>query len=148
MGSLFRWLVKPPASKQRAGTAPRSPAPLDGEWPRRRAPVQEADLRLSAVASDWLATLPRRICPRHLADEFPRIVNRLAICWSDPLLTELVMEGLLIDKRGGRRGFPPAVSAELVRLHEFHERRLTAAEKSAPSPARSAWTEPQATVDR
>ena len=61
--------------------------------------------------------------PAELARRYPRIANKLAVCWDDPVLTELVMIDLLIDRRGGRQGFAPAIASELMRLRQHHERR-------------------------
>jgi len=84
---------------------------------------QQWERVLSPAAHVWLMKLPSAVRPNHLADIFPRIVNRLALVWRDVELADKVLDDLLVDKRGGRRGFPSEVSAELLRLHAFHERR-------------------------
>ncbi len=37
-------------------------------------------------------------------------------------LAGALLEDLLVDHRGGRRGFPRAIVAELRRLQQFHDR--------------------------
>jgi hypothetical protein len=54
---------------------------------------------------------------------FPRVANRLAIAWPDPKAVQEVLDDVLIDRRGGRQGFPPAVQQELLRLGTLVGRR-------------------------
>ena len=78
----------------------------------------------------WLADLPRAAVPRTLAHDYPRIVNRLALCWSDPALATLVLDSLLVDRRGGRRGFAEAIEQELRGLRAEAQRRASSDEAS------------------
>lgn len=79
-----------------------------------------------------------------LAAAHPRLVNKLALCWSDPVLADSVLKDLLMDKRGGRRGFPRVIAAELENLCELNARRFRekAEEEDVWAPSR------QATSDR
>jgi hypothetical protein len=54
---------------------------------------------------------------------YPRLANRLATTWEDPVQTEAIFEELMIDHRGGRLGFASLVASELMRLHRLHEKR-------------------------
>ncbi len=90
----------------------------------RRNPPRENDRLLSKAARLWVRSLPARLRPLALCSGYARIANRLAVVWDDPLQTEALFDDMLIDHRGGRRGFPPLVATELMRLHHFHERRL------------------------
>ena len=74
------------------------------------------DRELSALAVAWTSKLPPGLSPKYLLECYPRVANRLALCWSDAALARRVLDDLLIDKRGGRKGFPSPVQAELVRL--------------------------------
>jgi hypothetical protein len=56
--------------------------------------------------------------------------NRIALCWDDPELTARLFNELLLDKRGKRRGFAPAVAEDLLRLR-VHHGRMFALESSA-----------------
>jgi hypothetical protein len=80
--------------------------------------------RLSPLAQRWVKALPAAVRPLELSNRFPRIANRLALCWNYVDLVESVFNELLVDHRGGREGFPTQVANELLRLHAFHEARL------------------------
>lgn len=84
-----------------------------------RSPPRPQDLVLSSVARHWIETLPTHARPDALAAQFPRIANRLVLCWRDPGLTLQVIDQLLVDRRGGRQGFPPAVREELIALRDL-----------------------------
>lgn len=62
--------------------------------------------------------------PHRLCQLYPRVANRLALCWPDWALTERLFEDLMIDKREGRQGFPREVAAELMRLRRFSAERV------------------------
>ena len=64
--------------------------------------------------------------PLELCNVYPRIANRLARCWGDVAQTHEVFNDLLVDRRGGRKGFPSPIASELLRLQAFHERRISA----------------------
>jgi len=124
--------------------------PLDSPaLPTALNPQQQWERVLSPAAHVWLMKLPASVRPNHLADTFPRIANRLALVWRDATLVDKVLDDLLVDKRGGRRGFPAEVSAELLRLHSFHERhRMLPGTAEAAAPGR-AWDQHlQASADR
>ncbi len=96
----------------------------------KRAPPSESDKAPSRLVPRWLETLPEGTRPLFLCEHFPRIANRLALCWADAPLTVRLLDEFFQDKRGTRRGFPPQATAELKAL-----RRL-AAQPVAPAPAR------------
>lgn len=60
--------------------------------------------------------MPAAIRPVELCLQYPRIANRLALAWLDTVLAKRVLEDVLADRRGGRRGFPEEVADELSRL--------------------------------
>jgi hypothetical protein len=66
---------------------------------------------------DWIRRLPTDARPLHLIDSVPRIANSLAERWNDLAEAAEYMNGLLIDRRGGRHGFAPYIKKELVVLH-------------------------------
>lgn len=94
----------------------------EADWQRERGPQRQQDLVLTDQVLAWLTQLPQPVRPSELCAQYPRVANRIALCWSDPLLTEQVFDGLLISQRGKRNGFPPAVAAEMLRLRAFHAR--------------------------
>lgn len=73
---------------------------------------------LSSVADGWAKTLPAALRPVQLCRRYPRVANRLALCWPDLGLTMRLFDDLFVDRRGGRRGFPPDVKAELMMLRD------------------------------
>jgi hypothetical protein len=110
--------------------------PSDFESMRR--PAVEADRTLSIETELWLLRLPPQLRPKALADDYPRIANRLARDWSDAFLREFCFEDLLVDRRGGRRGFPPEVKAELLRLQRFSVRHAALIEEQTRRQSASA----------
>ncbi|MDQ2780180.1 MAG: hypothetical protein M3Y32_11570 [Pseudomonadota bacterium] len=98
--------------------------PPDGtSWSRARRPLRPEDQALNGPARRWLRDLPPRRRPLRLASRHPRIVNRIAWCWADPLLSAQVLEDLLVDRRGGRSGFGAGILQELRRLQRFRAER-------------------------
>ena len=93
--------------------------PLSPEnWPARREPLRPVDTELSPLAEKWVLQVPSPIRPVQLCEHYPRIVNRIALCWPDRVLTAQVFETLFSLKRGGRRGFPKAIVEELTALRK------------------------------
>ena len=88
------------------------------DWVLKRKPLSEEERRLTRGASQWMMSLPSDLRPIELLRRYPRIANRLAETWSDVAVTEQKLEELVLDRRGGRQGFPPPVAAELLRLRE------------------------------
>ena len=89
-------------------------------WVRVRRAQRECDGALTGTTRRWLRQLPPRRRPLHLCERHPRVANRIAWCWSDGELTRSVLQDLLVDRRGGRSGFSPAIVRELQRLRDFH----------------------------
>lgn len=83
-----------------------------------RRPPTPFDRQLTRLGTRWLLSIPRRHRPRELAAGFPHVVNRLALLWGKRDLVDLLFDDLLVDRRGGRQGFPRAVTDELLVLHE------------------------------
>ncbi|GMV46733.1 MAG: hypothetical protein AMXMBFR66_21310 [Pseudomonadota bacterium] len=89
-------------------------------WARQRRAPRACDQALTGTARRWLRQLPPRRRPLRLCVAHPRVANRIAWCWADMGLSEQVLEDLLVDRRGGRRGFAPAIVRELRRLREYN----------------------------
>ena len=92
-------------------------------WLRARRPERECDRALTGTARQWLRRLPSRRRPLRLCLAHPRVVNRIAWCWNDPVLSAQVLDDLLHDRRGGRRGFAPVITRELQRLRQFNDQQ-------------------------
>jgi len=89
-------------------------------WATVRRPERACDRALTGTARLWLRKLPARRRPLRLCVNHPRVANRIAWCWHDALLSSQLLDDLRLDRRGGRRGFGPAIDRELKRLQEFN----------------------------
>ena len=89
-----------------------------GEDPRRLRRAQPLNQALPATLK-WVDTLPAEIHPLALLREYPRIGNTLARTWNDALALASYLDSLLVDQRGGRRGFPGDVHHEIQCLREY-----------------------------
>ncbi len=119
---MFDALRKP---RPRAGDDAVQPGQaLALHWQRLRRAPRDSDQALNGTARRWLRELPPRRRPLRLCALYPRVANRLAWCWRDPKLAAQALDDLLTDRRGGRRGFPPAVQRELQRLRDALARGL------------------------
>jgi hypothetical protein len=63
-----------------------------------------------------MRTLAWELRPLETAKAYPRIVNRIAELWKRPTHCEVYLQALMLDKRGRRKGFPPAVALEISTL--------------------------------
>ena len=138
--SLLAIFRKPKAGARPARTALAGPL-TEAQWAKLRQPEREQDRTLSNGTRRWLGGLPAKMRPNELCTQYPRVANRLALCWGDPMLTECLFDDLMINRRGKRKGFPPAVGGELLRLREFSTYQRKIEEKT------DHWRA-QATADR
>ena len=91
--------------------------PMDWSAMRRAAPAGE--LLKTTVA--WFSELPPDVQPRALVAKYPRIANALCAAWRHPQAFKDFMDELLIDRRGGRKGFPADILRDLLALRtHFH----------------------------
>ena len=151
---IFRLFApaRPPRPARRPASAPAVPfrervaqaeASQTGDWSKVRSPERSQDQALSDIADRWMAGLPPNVRPHVLAQRYPRIANRLALCWKDRELVGPMLEDLLVDKRGNRQGFPPAVAADLRKLQAYFSSRHAASDPGCP------WSpDAMAVVDR
>lgn len=75
---------------------------------------------LRGETATWLEALPEHVRPQELARQFPRIANRLQEIWKRPAICEQYIEDLVVDRRGGRQGFPAKVATEIVELRDYY----------------------------
>ena len=109
---------QPAAPPAQADVAPHpSVAANDTHAERRAAPANEP----FPATFRWIATLPRHVRPVALLQQYPRIANVMARAWGDPAMFRGYVFELLIDRRGGRRGFPEKVRAELLALRTYFD---------------------------
>ncbi len=59
------------------------------------------------------------IYPKNLEQQYLRVLNRIIELWNSPEIDDYFTD-LLVDRRGGRQGFPPEVASELFTLNQFH----------------------------
>ena len=98
-----------------------SEPPADVHWDVVREPARDLERRLTDEATQWMRQLPDFVCPRLLCDRHPPIANRLAALWWDAHACQRYLDSLILDIRGGRTGFVPAIRAELVKLDRFYQ---------------------------
>ena len=91
-----------------------------------RRPERRQDQELMEHAVLWANGLPSELRPNLLLESYPRVANRLALCWPDKRLTHHLFDDLLVDNRGGRRGFPPPVRTELLQLRRMFQKPILA----------------------
>ncbi|MGO4331735.1 hypothetical protein AB4Z48_36135 [Cupriavidus sp. 2TAF22] len=94
------------------------PAQTQRDWEDMRDPASPDTHTLAAAALRWLASLPPAARPLELCRHYPRIGNQLAMLAASPDALSGYVGDLLIDKRGGRQGFPGGIALELSRLQE------------------------------
>jgi hypothetical protein len=112
-----------PEKRQKVVHAPASPEPdasLAEEAQRRKRKGMPTNELLKPTVK-WAATLPRSVQPLALMRQFPRIANQLAAVWSETPSVRSYLDGLLVDDRGHRQGFPQDVLSELISLQLYHE---------------------------
>ncbi len=76
--------------------------------------------KLSDFTLAWLASLPPAVHPTELTRRYPRIANTLGVLWKRPAQCDGYLKNLIIDERGGRKGFPPEVAQELSNLAGYY----------------------------
>ena len=87
-------------------------------WRGERAPPR--DEPLLEATERWMATLPTPMRPLQTVKFYPRIANRIAEFWKRPARCDEFFQGLMMDHRGGRKGFPSAVALELSSLAAYY----------------------------
>jgi hypothetical protein len=118
------------APAARSGTASSQAAAAQNgsdQWERR--PPQPLSIASHQLAID----LARGGDPvPGLARRFPHVLNQLSAVWGDlPVAAELI-DDLLVDRRGGRRGFPADVLAELLTIRRFAVKRMVGQPRKPP----------------
>ena len=94
---------------------------------RRRMQLSLANVlaeKPSHSATQLIGKLPSDLSLIHLFSDYPRILNRIATTWGDHRAFYVLMDDLMIDKRGGREGFPSNVAVELSRLSDHYEQYI------------------------
>jgi hypothetical protein len=72
-----------------------------------------------------------------LARRYPHVLNQISAVWADlPVAAELI-DDLLVDRRGGRRGFPSEVLAELLTVRRVAVKRMVGQPRKPARPQRT-----------
>jgi len=99
------------------GAEPRVP-----RW--KRAPARDKDRVLLSKTHLWLRQIPSSLLPKHMCRHHPHLANRFADCWGDKGRLQELIDDLLIDRRGDRKGFSARVRGEIEQLELLHARWL------------------------
>lgn len=92
-------------------------------WESQRRRPLPTDRALTGEAMDWVVALPAELRPHSMCEQFPRVVNAIAASWNDTAFSLQVIDHMVNDYRGGRRGFPPVVQEELQVLYRHQQAR-------------------------
>jgi len=96
------------------------------DWQAVRRTSDPNDSALHDRSFKWLAALPTDMRPMATARQYPRIINRIGDLWGHCEYTRLYFQALLVDRRTGRKGFPPEVKRELEALQAYYFEHLAA----------------------
>ena len=103
------------------GPAAHAAPKLRENWEEKR--TQAPAEPLSDETSAWMSELPDAVRPRQLALRYPRLANRLCKAWKEPRKCESLLDDLMMDRRGTRKGFPLQVANELATLRQYFDKQ-------------------------
>ena len=89
-------------------------------WEQKR--TAGASEPLSDEATEWMTSLPDTVQPKQLALRYARLANRICKLWKEPQKCDRFLDDLMMDRRGGRKGFPLPVANELASLRDYYFR--------------------------
>jgi hypothetical protein len=95
------------------------------DWSAQRT-ASGGDEALHERTFKWIASLPPAIRPVATGRRYPRIVNRIGDLWGHCEYSRLYFQSLLIERRAGRKGFPPEIRCELEALQQYYFEALSA----------------------
>jgi len=90
-----------------------------GYWEQRRRKPVATDKALAGSSLDWIISLPPELRPAELADRYPRVVNMISAAWNDIDRCVATLDELIVDHRGGRKGFSTEVDTALRALRRY-----------------------------
>jgi len=105
---------------EETGPAAYAPPRKVENWEAKRTDTPSEPLGEEAVA--WIMELPESVRPKQLALRYARIANRICKAWKDPVKCERLLDDLMTDRRGGRKGFPLQIANELATLRDHYFR--------------------------
>ena len=97
----------------RSSDATRTPDPAQSR-------VAPCATQLGPHAQRILTRLPPEIRLDRTCAQFPHVVDALLRHWSNPAAFRIALDGLMIDSRGNRQGFPFDVLMEFSALRDYY----------------------------
>ena len=104
----------------------RRPDELESE--RVTPAAEKPRMTLTPSASALFAKL-RQPLGLSTLERYPHVLNRIAELWNRPQELDHYFRELSIDDRRDRQGFPLEAIAELSRLQNYYQRRVTPAQQ-------------------
>jgi len=94
-------------------------------------------VKMHPVIADYFEKKPD-LYPAALEAKYSRVFNKIIAMWGTQALEEYFSD-LIVDKRGGRKGFPPDVAADIILLSRLHERLLLSAGMKQEQTSADPW---------
>lgn len=75
---------------------------------------------IGPYAQQWFNDLPEKVRPNVLRCKFPHILERIQQEWESPRGLDRLFTNLMVDDRGGRRGFPFNAVREIYAIRDYY----------------------------
>ena len=127
---MFNWFQRSSKSPARSGR-PVAPGPHVAAGlsqpadPLALARLPACARQLSPDVQRILAALPPGIDLGRSCSQYPQAVEKLLKHWRNPIEFRSVIESMVIDRRGGRQGFPFDIVTELGALREYYDQYVS-----------------------
>jgi hypothetical protein len=113
-------IANPDGSKPAAARAFEPPVGKSASSDPAALRTPQSPERIKDETVRWLAALPEHVRPVELCRKFPRIANKIALLWRRVARCEEFLDELVVDRRGGRKGFPMVIAQELTTLRRHY----------------------------
>jgi hypothetical protein len=120
--------VQARAGQVQPGLAPIGLAPAGMQQacdPRALERLPESARQFSPDVQQILAQLPPSLSLGRSCSRFPQAVEKLLKHWRNPAEFRLALDGMVMDSRGGRQGFPFDVVSEFSALREYYDQYVS-----------------------
>lgn len=88
-------------------------------------------VQMHPTIAEYFQNLKEDLYPQALEGKYSRVFNKIMAMWGTEAL-EAYFADLIVDKRGGRKGFPAEVAADIILLSRLHSRLLELAGMKRP----------------
>jgi hypothetical protein len=122
--AMFNWFQRSSKSPARPGR-PVAPGPHIAADPQALARLPASVRQLSPDAQRILAALPPGIDLGRSCSQYPQAVEKLLKHWRNPIEFRSVIDSMVIDRRGGRQGFPFDIVREFGALREYYDQYVS-----------------------